>query len=114
MMILLLDAPDGTWSQLMVTLMRRSAVTVPCDALISIHWASGVIEKSKGVWPRLKMSIQRDCRLNESKEMVGGVVWVASKAADSPSTATAIEAGWGTVISWTAGILFRDGSCQVV
>src|SRR5262245_10133021 len=68
------DLPAGTLSQSIVTSMRRSVLTVPCDALSSIHSSSGVIEKSNEVWPRLKISIQRDWRLNESKEMVGGVV----------------------------------------
>src|SRR5689334_8034342 len=112
--MLLCDFPDGTSSQSTVTSMRRSVFTVPCDALTSNHSASGVIEKSNGVCPRLKISIQRDWRLNESNVRVGVVDWLASKAFASPSTATAIDAASGTVISLTAGILLRGGSCQVV
>src|SRR5262245_30795065 len=113
-LMLLSDLPNGTSSQSTVTSMRRWVFTFPCDALSSNHSASGVIEKSNGAWPRLKISIQRDWRLNESKEMVGVVDWLASRAFDSPSTATAIDAASGAVISLMAGMLLLGGSCHVV
>src|ERR1017187_10383800 len=98
------EEPAGTLLQSTLTQSRCSFSMEPCGGFTEIHGGLGAAENSKGAAPLSKTS----------KAGSAGADLAPGQESTEPSTATPMAASSGSLISLTAGMVLRGGSCHMV